>query len=226
MRGVVSGVPKCMAPVAGRPFLWYLLRYLSLFDVERVVLSVGYLREVVTGWVGAHGSEFPFGFGYAAEAVPLGTGGGVRLALGQCRGDDVAVMNGDTFFDVDLDALFARHRSWQAAVTLALKPMGHAGRYGSVLTDGHRVAAFAESRLEPGGAVLVSGGVYVVSKARAGGALAGRAGKFSFEADFLRPRCARGDVCGVVQDGYFIDIGVPEDYRRAGAELPSLPFFA
>jgi len=44
LRSVVSDVPKCMAPVAGKPFLWYLLKYLSNFDVERVVLSVGYLR--------------------------------------------------------------------------------------------------------------------------------------------------------------------------------------
>ena len=77
LRSVVSEVPKCMAPVAGRPFLWYLLKYLTRFDVTRVVLSVGYLREVVFEWIDNVKDEFPFEFDYAVEEEPLGTGGGI-----------------------------------------------------------------------------------------------------------------------------------------------------
>ena len=74
LRSVVSDVPKCMAPGAGKRFLWYLLKYLSNFDVERVVLSVGYLRDTIIDWVNEYGGEFPFGFDYAIETTPLGTG--------------------------------------------------------------------------------------------------------------------------------------------------------
>ena len=79
LRSVVSEVPKCMAPVADKPFLWYLLKYLTRFNVSRVVLSVGYLREVIFKWVEEVKDEFPFSFEYAIEEEPLGTGGGLGL---------------------------------------------------------------------------------------------------------------------------------------------------
>ena len=80
LRSVVSEVPKCMAPVAGKPFLWYLLKYLTRFDVSRVVLSVGYLREVIFKWIDENKNEFPFEFEYAIEEELLGTGGGIKQA--------------------------------------------------------------------------------------------------------------------------------------------------
>ena len=73
LRSVVSEVPKCMAPVAGQPFLWYLLEQLRRYDVERVILSVGYLREVIQDWVEEHAAEYPFEFRFAVEEQPLGS---------------------------------------------------------------------------------------------------------------------------------------------------------
>ena len=91
LRSVVSEVPKCMAPVAGRPFLWYLLEQLRHYSVRRVILSVGYLREAVQRWIGEHESEYPFEFVFAVENEPLGTGGGIRLAASEAQSELVHI---------------------------------------------------------------------------------------------------------------------------------------
>ena len=94
LRSVVSEVPKCMAPVDGKPFLQYLLEYLSRFDISHVVLSVGYLRDTIIRFVESR--PWPFEISWAVEEEPLGTGGGIRLALSKCHGNQVYVLNGDT----------------------------------------------------------------------------------------------------------------------------------
>ena len=221
LRDVVKDVPKCMAPVAGKPFLWYLLKYLSCFDVEKVVLSVGYLRDVIMDWMDENSGEFPFGFDYAMETVPLGTGGGIKLALSKCYKSNVIVLNGDTFFDVDLDGLYGQHRLHPDSITLALKPMEHFDRYGNVLVNNGLITAFEEKK--HCGKGLINGGVYVIN--RLGDMFNGLPERFSFETDVLQPQCVKGNLYGVVQNGYFIDIGIPEDYARANVELPQLPLF-
>lgn len=161
LRSVVSDVPKCMAPVAGKPFLWYLLKYLSNFDVERVVLSVGYLRDTIIDWVNEYGGEFPFGFDYAIETTPLGTGGGIKLALDKCLNNDVIVLNGDTFFNVELNEICGQHRLHPTSIALALKPMEHFDRYGNVRVNGNLIVDFEEKKYCDKG--VINGGIYVIS---------------------------------------------------------------
>ena len=211
LRSVVSEVPKCMAPVDGRPFLQYMLEWLSRYDVSHVVLSVGYLKEVIFSFMDSRAC--PFEISYAVEEEPLGTGGGIRLALTKCREDRVIVLNGDTFFDVDLDAL-----SFTAPVTLALKPMRNFDRYGAVDWDGELVTGFHEKAACAEG--LINGGVYALVRSQLDFAFYPK--RFSFEKDLLEPLAAAHLVAGQVQDGYFIDIGIPEDYARAQRELPEI----
>lgn len=211
LRSVVSEVPKCMAPVDGRPFLQYMLEWLSRYDVSHVVLSVGYLKEVIFSYMDSR--VWPFEISYAVEEEPLGTGGGIRLALTKCREDRVIVLNGDTFFDVDLDAL-----SFSAPVTLALKPMRNFDRYGAVDWDGELVTGFHEKAACAEG--LINGGVYALVRSQLDFAFYPK--RFSFEKDLLEPLAAAHLVTGQVQDGYFIDIGIPEDYARAQRELPEI----
>ena len=211
LRSVVSEVPKCMAPVDGKPFLQYMLEWLSRFDVSHVVLSVGYLREVIFAFIDSR--EWPFEISYAVEEEPLGTGGGIRLALTKCREDRVIVLNGDTFFNVDLKAL-----TFAAPVTLALKPMRNFDRYGAVDLAGGLVTGFHEKTACTEG--LINGGVYALVRSRLD--LAFYPGRFSFEKDLLEPLAAARLVAGQVQEGYFIDIGIPEDYTRAQRELPEI----
>lgn len=220
LRSVVSEVPKCMAPVAGKPFLWYLLKYLTRYDVSRVILSVGYLREVIFRWIDEVGDEFPFSFDYAVEEEPLGTGGGIKLALSKALTQDVVILNGDTFFDVDLMQLYDAHVIGKKAITLALKPMRRFERYGTVNMEPitGTILSFSEKKYCEEG--LINGGVYVIRKNSP--IFEGLGVKFSFETAVLEPQCARHQLLGVVQNGYFIDIGVPEDYQRAQEEMPNI----
>ena len=211
LRSVVGEIPKCMAPIGGKPFLQYQLEWLSRFGITHVILSVGYLREAVEAFVASR--EWPFKITFAVEKEPLGTGGGIRLALSKCKGNKVFVLNGDTFFNVDLDAL-----TFTAPVTLALKPMRDFDRYGAVDWDGDLVTAFHEKA--PCAEGLVNGGVYAIDRISLDMALYPK--KFSFEKEVLEPLADYRLVAGVRQDGYFIDIGIPEDYARAQRELPEI----
>ena len=208
LRSVVKDIPKCMAPVAGEPFLSYVLEWLGRYGVSRVVLSVGYLRDEVINWVS--GRSFPFEVVFAVEEEPLGTGGAIKYALSKCRERKVVVVNGDTFFPVDLDAL-----PFDAPITVALKPMKSFDRYGAVdLAPDGIITAFREKAPVKEG--LINGGVYALT----GLDLGSMPEKFSFEKDLLEPLSARGRVRGWVSDRYFLDIGVPEDYALAQTQLP------
>lgn len=221
LRSEVKDVPKCMAPVAGKPFLWYLLKDLSKYkEVTRVILSVGYLREVIFEWINQVREEFPFEFDYAIEEQPLGTGGGIKLALSKATTNDVIVLNGDTYFAVDLNELMVKHRLYPSSVTLALKPMQDFDRYGRVMIDtvDNRIVEFKEKGSYKEG--LINGGIYVVNRLEP--IFEGLPERFSFETAVFEPQCKLGKLFGVVQNGYFIDIGIPEDYHKANIEFPHL----
>ena len=221
LRSVVHDIPKCLAPVSSAsgtsdarsgssPFLQYLLDWICQYPVEHVVFSVGYLREQIVEFV--QSGEWPFSYDFAVEDTPLGTGGGIRLALSMCHSDHVFVVNGDTFYPVDLSAI-----PFDKAITLALKPMKDFDRYGTVVLDGNAVVAFREKQhCEEG---LINGGVYAIDRSRL--ELSSLPEKFSFEKEVLEPGAAIGEIGGVVCDDYFIDIGVPQDYERAQWALPA-----
>lgn len=221
LRSEVKDVPKCMAPVAGKPFLWYLLKDLNKYkEVTRVILSVGYLREFIFKWIEGVRREFSFAIEYAIEEKPLGTGGGIKLALNQTVTNNVIVLNGDTYFAVNLNELMTVHLQNPSAVTLALKPMSNFDRYGRVIIDesDKRIVEFKEKEHCKEG--LVNGGVYVINKLEP--IFEGLPEKFSFETTVLETQCRLGKLFGVVQNGYFIDIGIPSDYHRAEIELKDL----
>ncbi len=222
LRSAVSNLPKCMAPIGptvisnaptvissevekSRPFLSYILDWLRDQGVEHVILSVGYLREHIINWVSAQ--SYPFDIDYAVEETPLGTGGGIREALKYCRGKQVFVVNGDTFFPVDLKAF-----TFDAPITVALKPMKDFDRYGAVEVSAGEITGFREKGYCSEG--LINGGVYALNDLD----LSGFAPKFSFEKEVLEP--LKYKTYGIVQDCYFLDIGIPEDYERAQTELP------
>lgn len=225
LRSVVSEVPKCMAPVNGKPFLHYLLAALSEYQVdkchvekyrvEKVVLSVGYRHEYIVDWLVEHGWEFPLSFDLAVEETPLGTGGGIRLALGKCQSDAVCVINGDTFFNVDLEQLLMTHQQSGRVLTMAVKHLQNFDRYGTVRFDEHgAVTGFNEKRFCEDG--YINAGVYMLSDKNL---LKDMPEKFSFEKDFLEPKAEEGLVQAFVSDGYFIDIGIPQDYAKANEDF-------
>lgn len=222
LRSELKAVPKCIAPVAGKPFLWYLLKDLSkIKEVTRVILSVGYLREVIFDWIPSVQDEFNFILDYAIENEPLGTGGGIKLAMEKITEQEAIILNGDTYYDVDLNALVAAHHSKaDAKLTIALKPMHDFDRYGSVTCDKNgKILQFNEKK--PCAEGLINGGIYVLTKDES--VFDGQPQKFSFETAIMQTQCGdTGCLYGVIQNGYFIDIGIPEDYHKAELEFPKL----
>jgi len=219
LRGIIGGdTPKCMAPVAGHPFLHYLLRYAAAEGVSRVVLSLGHKSEVVLDWLGTQ--DHPLQIDSVIEAGPLGTGGGIQLALHACRAADVVVMNGDTMFDIPLRAgLLQRHQHSGAETTIALKTLQNFERYGRVeKKESGVIAAFQEKMPCPSG--MINGGVYCIN--RTSFLERHLPEKFSFEKDYLEHFVAEGKFYAYEGHGYFIDIGVPEDFNRAQDDFPGL----
>lgn len=218
LRSVVSDVPKCMAPVGGRPFLDWILKWTGLFDVNRIVLSLGYMSNVVTDWIESEHRFSHVPIDWVIEETPLGTGGGIRLALSKTTTGHAVVLNGDTFFDVNLDALSAYSETSCSPVTVALKPMTDFERYGSVILDGNgRITSFNEKGYCEKG--LINGGVYCIDTSC--GLLTDKPEKFSFEKEVLEPLSGKGFLSGFVSDGAFIDIGIPEDWELAQTFIPS-----
>jgi D-glycero-alpha-D-manno-heptose 1-phosphate guanylyltransferase len=214
LRSALSDLPKSMAPIAGRPFLAYVIDHFAKQGITKFIISLGYMHEAVEAYVGTHyaGSLVQC----CVEQEPLGTGGALLLALAQSTQPTQLILNGDTFFDVDLAEMSRFHFHQHADCTLALKPMRHFDRYGAVrLRQDQSIESFEEKRPQASG--LINGGVYVVQAASL--VQANLPQKFSFEADYLEKFLDRHRLFGLVQDRYFIDIGIPEDYRRAQTEL-------
>ncbi|MFY0254950.1 nucleotidyltransferase family protein [Chitinophaga sp. 30R24] len=210
LRSVVADKPKCMAPVGDRPFLYYLLQYLHQQGITHAVLSLGYLAEQVIDW--CNNTALPLRVSFSVEAEPLGTGGGILHALHTLEGNDLFIVNGDTYFEVDLPALQQFHITHQAALSLALKPMKQFDRYGSIQLDAaQRINAFHEKQFCGEG--LINGGIYFTT-ANFLRSLA-LPEIFSFEKAVLEPGVTTGNFYGFISDTYFIDIGIPEDYTAA-----------
>jgi D-glycero-alpha-D-manno-heptose 1-phosphate guanylyltransferase len=218
LRSVVHEVPKCMAPVCGNPFLSYLFRYLSRYqNIDNIILSVGYLKEVIIDW--ADKQELPFTVLYSPETEPLGTGGAIKQALKRVQSDEVLILNGDTFFDVDLNKFYAEHQAASAQLSIALKPMTEFNRYGNVSVNSqHIITAFNEKNYCEKG--QINGGVYLLLTKNT--LMNNLPQKFSFETEILQQQVDNQLIYGFVHDSYFIDIGIPEDYARANAEFMNL----
>lgn len=214
LQSVVSDVPKPMAPVAGRPFLEHVLDRLAAQGARRVVLSVGYLAQTVQKHFGdAYG---PLQIVYAVEQEPLGTGGAIAFALQHCQSDDTVVLNGDTYLGLDYPSFIAACRSGDVPVGIVVRQVEDTARYGRCdLADG-RVKTFSEKGVEGPGAI--NAGVYYLRKSLFDVRPA-PAQKFSFENDYLAVHLRELNPIGVSTNGYFIDIGVPEDYARAQTEM-------
>jgi D-glycero-alpha-D-manno-heptose 1-phosphate guanylyltransferase len=209
LRSIVSEVPKPLAPVAGRPFIAWVLDHLASAGIRRVILAVGYKGEMIEREIGARwaGMEVV----YTMEDRPLGTGGAIRNAAARLAGDCTHVVNGDTYLSYAPAELEHLTRAASAAVGMALAYVPDVARYGAVsLADG-KVVAFREKG-EHGEGWINAGCYFLTSSALA--ALPDQP-VYSFEEAVLSGLVPRGLIAGFTSTDGFIDIGVPEDYQRA-----------
>lgn len=218
LREKVPDLPKCMAPVAGRPFLFYVINNLRGQGIEKFIFSLGFKHEFIEDYLHQHFSTLNYQI--VVEDEPLGTGGAIQLALSRTTEKNVVIVNGDTLFRIKLQEATDLHFHNNAVCTLLLKPMQDFNRYGVVeLTEDRLVKEFREKQYYSwgninGGAYLLNIGKFLEEEFPA---------KFSFEKDYLAKYYTQSRIYGMEQDVYFIDIGIPEDYQRAQSELQQKP---
>lgn len=221
LQAVVSDVPKPMAPVNEKPFLNFIFKYLKHYGITHVVLSTGYLADKISDY---YKTEYlGMKISYTKEESPLGTGGGIRLAMEKCHTKNVLVLNGDSFFDVNLNQYYNQHCSFKSDCSLALRKVENAARYGTIkLGDMGVIKAFREKDGEEKQG-LINGGVYILnrelflSKTKLNEA-------FSIEKDFFETRINELNIFGFEYQGYFIDIGIPEDYAKVQTDFKSFNY--
>jgi D-glycero-alpha-D-manno-heptose 1-phosphate guanylyltransferase len=217
LRAAYANGPKSLAPVAGRPFLDYLMRWLQVSGFSNVVLCVGYKTEQIRERY-QDGQHWGLRISYSVEKEPLGTAGAIKNAEALLQGDAFLVLNGDSFTDVSLGDLVQFHRRRRGLATVTLAPAPEESRYGSVRVNARgEILGFAEkgsagTRDGKRGRTWINGGVYAFQKDLLRVIPRGR--PVSLETEIF-PHLIDHQFYGFPTDGYFIDIGVPADYRRA-----------
>jgi NDP-sugar pyrophosphorylase family protein len=220
LQSVFNAGPKSMAPVSGKPFLYYLLRTLQHAGFRRVVLCVGYKHAQIQEWAG-NGSELGLDIEYSVEAQPLGTGGALRLAVERYGEISTLVaMNGDSLVQLDFLQMLCAHVAHGAVATVGLARVNNTARYGRVDVDeAGRIRAFAEKSGEsaPG---WINSGVYVFEPEIFADIPAGCV--VSLERQVLPSLINRRRLCSFSTQGRFIDIGIPEEFARAQTEMKEI----
>lgn len=209
LREVVSDLPKPMAPIGGKPFLAYLLENMAKNGINRAILSVGYMSEKIIEYFGNAyaGMELK----YCIEDEPLGTGGAIKKAIELIKGDHVYVFNGDTYLNFRIEELekdwFKNKKSRIVCVNVESSK-----RYGAldIASDTGRIRGIREEGNI--GPQTINAGCYLLNVQQFENF---NEKKFSFEQDFLKKNLVKGGFYSYLTNGYFIDIGIPEDFEVA-----------
>ena len=223
LRSVVSDRPKPMADIAGKPFLHYLVKMLSESGVKHLIFALGYMGEQIEVYFQS-GEDYGLSISYSYEDSPLGTGGAIRNALSNVSGENVLVLNADTYFHTDYESLLREQLKNKAAMTIASRKIEDISRYGAILKDeSGRILRWNEKMSSdqaeapcPG---EINGGIYVMQKS-----LIEKIpeGKQSLENDCIPAWLEDGlYLQAVPSDGYFMDIGIPEDYAQFKEDVES-----
>lgn len=219
LRSIVKDVPKPMADINGKPFLEYIFRYIKHFGINKVILAVGYKADIIKNYFGNRFNGISII--YSEEKELLGTGGAIKQAIIFSEVNNVFIINGDTFFDVDLNKVYQFHMRKKAALTIALRYIKNADRYGIIeIDEKNTVRKFLEKGEKKEG--YINGGIYLIDKSFFLSFDLPK--RFSFEKDFLEKNYELCNFYGIPFDTYFVDIGVPEDYERAKKEFKAFKY--
>lgn len=212
LRCMCPDIPKVMAPIAGRPFLEMVLHALANKGFERIILALGFMAPTIMTYFGDQfmGMDLI----YEVETTPLGTGGATRQALTRCKTDAVFVFNGDTYLDLEVDAIETHWKMHQNPIIVARKEQ-ETSRYGCMETKGNRVIRFLEKSVSGPG--IINTGCYLLPT---DSLLQFQPGQpFSLETAFFARAVETQPIDFFMTAGYFIDIGIANDYIRAQLEL-------
>ncbi len=214
LRSAIPDLPKPMAPINGRPFLEYQIDYWIGQGIRHFVLSIGYLHPTIISHFGKEYSHASIE--YIIEKEPLGTGGGLLLAMEAVNHNQpFLLLNGDTFFEVDLKKLLNFHANNSADWTFSLFRSEEKGRYMglNVSAEGKILSLHSNPNSH---SVLVNGGVYLVNPSALSEDCFITGKKYSLEEEILPNLINSGlRMFGCEFSGQFIDIGIPNDYLKA-----------
>jgi NDP-sugar pyrophosphorylase family protein len=216
LRPILADRPKSMALISGTPFLQLLLDRLRSQGINDTILGTGYMAEKIESYFGS-GNKLSMHIHYSREHKPLGTGGALKFAE-PLISDPVLVLNGDSYVEWMLHPMLELFRAKDADLVLMLQAVRDVTRYGSVaLSKDGRVTQFIEKGIGAGPG-LINAGVYLLRKQIVRELPVGKA--VSLEREVFPSLLGRG-IYGLVSTGLFIDIGIPEDFKRAQALLAS-----
>jgi NDP-sugar pyrophosphorylase family protein len=214
LRGVLADRPKVLAPVAGRPFVSYLLEQLDAAGVSRVMLCTGYRGDEVERTFGArYGS---LALTYSREEAPRGTAGALRLALPQVAGSLLLALNGDSYVACPLAEFIAWHRERRGAGSLLLTSVADVARFGSVEVDANGVVQSFREKRAAAGHGWINAGVYLLERRLLESIPPDR--PVSLEQEML-PQWLTEGLGGYARELPFLDIGTPESLAAAEAFL-------
>lgn len=218
LRPLTLHTPKPIVPVVNRPFLLYQMDLLKPAGIRSVILCLSYQPRKIEELLG-DGSEFGMHISYLVEASPLGTAGALKNAQQQLEGTTV-VFNGDILTDVDIADVIKQHRTTGAAATIVVTPIDNPIGLGVVeMADDRRVTRFVEKpQRQEVHSNLINAGIYVLQPSVL--KLIPEHRSFSFEYDFFPSLLEAGEPFYAYRhDGYWLDIGTPEGYRRGNLDV-------
>jgi len=211
--------PKPILEVAGKPFITYILDQFQNSPVSEVILAVGFRSDKVKQLIGDNWRGMPIRYSY--EENPLGTGGAIKAAMKLYALKEAFVLNGDTFLNVDFEKLLSFSKSRNSKLVLSLKVMPNSSRYGSVIFDeNHFIKAFTEKSLLNQIGYINAGVSYVNYSCFE----SIQENAFSFEKEILVKSANQINAVGFITDGYFIDMGIPEDFAKAQIDFSDPSF--
>ena len=212
LQGIISDIPKPLAPVNGKPFLDILLSQLNHVQaIQHVVIAAGYKSDkIVERYQGS--SAYRFSILFSEERELLGTGGAIKKALSLTTSEGVLILNGDSYVDADIEGLFRFQRENHARISIVLTEMDNANRYGYATVDSrNRIQRFEEKQSQEKRG-LINAGMYFLDRTLFDRVPENRV--ISFEKELL-PKMIQDGAYGFIVAGKFIDIGVPESYHAA-----------
>ena len=215
LQQAVAGLPKCLAPILGRPFLVYQLDALNRSAIKRVVLCTGHLAEQVERAIGT--THDGMTISYSRESRPLGTGGAARLAVtGIPDAEDFLVVNGDSFLEADLQTAYKTYVATGRVPMMLLARVSDTARYGRVEVHDATATTTSVARfLEKGagGSGWINAGIYFLPRETL--LALPPHGTVSLERDLFPALASAGKLTAMCTPGRFIDIGTPESYGAA-----------
>ncbi|MDL1980922.1 MAG: nucleotidyltransferase family protein [Deltaproteobacteria bacterium] len=210
LRPLTKEIPKPMLKVGNKPILEHIVGQLCDTGIENIRISTNYLREKITGYFG-NGEKFGVKIEYVNEDQPLGTAGSIGLV--DAPTDPLLIINGDILTGVNFQAMFDFHIEHEADMTVGVRKYEFQVPYGVVECDGHRICGLQE---KPSYQFFVNAGIYLIQPSTHAHIPSERRYDMT---DLVKDLLRQGkNVVSFPIIEYWVDIGMPEDFKRANGE--------